>query len=81
MGISRAALYRRLGEAGIDCASTYTAITDAELDNVVQRIKHIHPNDGKRLMASHHASHGIVVQRARLHASIHRVDPENTAIR
>ena len=58
-----------------------TAITDAELDNAVQKIKHIHPNDGERLMAGHLASHGIVVQRERLHASIHRVDTENTAIR
>ena len=76
-----ATLYRRLDEAGIDRASTYTAITDAELDNVVQRIKYIHPNDGEHLMAGHLASHGIVVQRACLRASIHRVDPENTAIR
>ena len=31
-------------------------------------------------MAGHLASHGIVVQRARLCASIHRVDPEKVAI-
>ena len=58
---------------------TYTTITDGiNWINAVQRIKGVHSNDGERLMAGHL---GIVVQHARLRASIHRVDPENTAIR
>ena len=52
MGISRATLYRRLDDAGVDRASTYSTITDAELEEV-QSIKHIHLNDGERLMAGH----------------------------
>ena len=32
-------------------------------------------------MIGHLARHGVIVQRARLRASIHRVDPVNTAIR
>jgi AcrR family transcriptional regulator len=81
MGISRATIYRRLDDAGIDHACTYSNITDAALDQVVQTIKQVHPNDGERLMAGHLASRGIIVQRARLRGSIHRTDPENTAIR
>lgn len=81
IGISRATVYRRLEDAGIDYTCTYSSITDAALDQVVQTIKQVHPNDGERLMAGHLASRGIIVQRARLRGSIHRTDPENTAIR
>ena len=81
MGISRATLYRRLDNAGITHALTYSNISDAALDQEVQSVKRVHPNDGERLMAGHLISRGIIVQRARLRGSIHRVDPENTAIR
>ncbi len=40
-----------------------------------------HPNDGERLLIRHLATRGIIVPRARVRGSIHRVDPENTAIR
>ena len=81
LGISRATLYPRLDDAGISGSSTYSMISDAELDAQVERIKRSHPNDGERLMLGHLAGHGILVQRARLRASIHRVDPENPALR
>ena len=79
--VSRATLYRRLDDAGISRSSTFSTISDAELDAQVERIKRSHPNDGERLMLGHLAGQGILVQRARLRASIHRVDPENTALR
>lgn len=62
LGMSRATLYRRLDDAGIDRTSTYSGISDAELDCEVERIKRIHPNDGERLMMGHLASCGIIVQ-------------------
>ena len=62
-------------------ACTYSCISDAELNAEVKRIKRSHPNDGERLMMGHLATSGILVQRSRLQSAIHRVDPENTAIR
>ena len=62
-----------------DC--TYTNISDAELDNHVEAIKSFHPNDGERLMIGHLRSRSIFEPRSRIRASIHRVDPVNTAIR
>ena len=83
MGISRATLYRRLDNAGINHALTYSNISDAALDQEVQSVKRtllmVSANDGERLMADHLISCGIIVQRARLRGSIHRVDPDNTA--
>lgn len=81
LGISRATLYRRLSEAGVSYCCAYTDICDADLDAEVLRIKVNHPNDGERLMSGHLTQRGIIVPRARLRASIHRVDPENTALR
>ena len=71
MGIGRATLYRRLDDVGTARTCSYSRISDRELDDKVRRIKHDHPNDGERLMMGHLVSQGIVVQRSRLHASIH----------
>lgn len=79
--ISRSTLYRRLEEEGLSRESTFSDISDLELDRVVASIKRSHPNDGERLMFRHLAMQNIIVQRARLRASIHRVDPINTALR
>ena len=59
----------------------YTNIDDQQLDELVYHVKLAHPNDGERLMAGHLISQGIFITRARLRASIHRVDPVNTALR
>ena len=81
LGVSRSTLYRRIEEEGLSRDLTYTNITDAELDLQIEAIKKLHPNDGERLMIGHLRSHGIFVPRSRIRASIHRVDPVNTAIR
>jgi DNA invertase Pin-like site-specific DNA recombinase len=46
LGISRSTLYRRLDEEGVSQHTTFTNITDAELDQKVAAIKNVHPNDG-----------------------------------
>ena len=68
-------------EEGLSRDATFTNITDAELDHKIQTIKRTHPNDGERMMIGHLLRAGIRVQRARIRASIHRVDPVNTALR
>ena len=59
----------------------HTHITDGALDQVVNNIKQHHPNDGERLLTGHLTRCNIFVLRTRVRASIHRVDPEGTAIR
>ena len=77
LGISHSTLYRRLQEEGV----TYSDSSDTAIDTLVEQIKQQHPNDGERLMIGHLFSCGISVPRVHLHASIHRVDPINTALR
>ena len=81
LGISRSTLYRRLEEEGLSQDLTYTDISDRDLDSELAAIKSNHPNDGERLLSGHLSRQGIIVPRAQLRASIHRVDPINTAIR
>lgn len=79
--MSRSTIYRRLDEDGIHRDSCYSDISDSDLDSLIVRIKIEHPYDGERLMIGHLAAHSIIVPRARVRAAIHRVDPENTALR
>ena len=80
LGISRSTLYRRLNEEGIS-SDSYTELTSAELDEVVIDIKRDHPNDGEVLVNGHLLRLGIRVTRAKLRASIHHVDHDNTVAR
>ena len=81
LGISRSTLYRRLQEEGLSQDATYSDINDVDLDQLIKEIKEVHPNDGERMIIGHLAQHGVILQRARIRASIHRIDPVNTAIR
>lgn len=79
--ISRSTLYRRMEQEGLSQYTKYTDICDADLDRVLLAIKQNYPNDGERLVAGHLAAQGIIIPRAKLRASIHRIDPVNTALR
>ena len=81
LGISRSTLYRRLQEEGVEHMCTYSDISNSELDWIMTTIKLNHPNDGERLIRGHLHRLGIVIPRARMRASIHCVDPINTALR
>lgn len=59
----------------------YSEISDRVLDQLMIDIKQRHPNDGERLVIGHLARQNIRLQRTRIRASIHRIDPEGTAIR
>lgn len=48
--------------------------SDFELDQKIKAIKEVFPNDGERMIIGHLLTSGIIVQRARIRASIHRVN-------
>ena len=80
LGVSRSTIYRRMMEEGRVIGS-YTPITDTALDLLIQRLKLDHPHDGEVMIAGHLTRIGVRVPRARLRASIHRVDPLGVAER
>ena len=56
-------------------------MTEAQLDVIVRSVKREYPNDGEVMVAGHLLRLGYRVQRSKLRASIHRIDPEGTAER
>ena len=81
LGCSRSTLYRRLEEEGISRDCYYANITDGQLDATISQIKESHPKDGEVMILGHLRRRGIRIQRWRVRASIHRIDPINTALR
>ena len=83
LDISRRTLYQRCKEANV--LVTYrcdpVALTDDEIDGVVQNLKKSMPNTGERLVIGHFRAIGMCVSRERIRKSIHRADPLNTALR
>ena len=80
MGVSRCTLYRRMIDEG-RVIGGYSLISDADLDSIIHGVKLDHPHDGEVMMAGYISRIGIHISRARLRASIHRVDPEGVAAR
>lgn len=52
----------------------YSTISETSLDEIVQQYKNSHPNTGIRYLRGHLFHRGIRIQRARLIASLSRVD-------
>ena len=69
-----------MSERGISLTRKYSDISPSDLDRAVTTIKQEHPHDGKRLVAQHLHSIGIIVPRSQLRASIHHIDPFNTEV-
>ena len=78
--ISRSTLYNKLAELGLGI-STYTQITDAELNDIITKIRRDHPRDGEAMTNGHLVRLGVQVPRRRLRQLIHRVDHEATVAR
>ena len=74
LGVSRSTLYRRITIANLT-NQNYSTLSDCELDSIICRLKADHPNDGEVLISGHLKARRIFIQRSRLRASIHRIDP------
>ena len=53
----------------------YATITDSELDVLVENISSIYPMYGEKMLIGRLRGRGVIVQRQRVRASLHRVDP------
>ena len=61
--------------------STFSAISDADLDQLVERIVLFHPRCGEKTVTGQLRSQGYKIQRQRIRDSIRRVDPITTQLR
>lgn len=79
--VSRTTLWRRCQELGLNCSTTYSDITDRELDSIMRDLITSYPNSGLIILRGHLKRMGIQVQRERARQSMIRVDPINVCMR
>lgn len=74
LGVSQSTIFRRMRELGLSTKSTYSTLTDQELDNVIVAIKIRVPNAGYRMVKGCLQAEGHRVQWTRIKDAMHRVD-------
>uniref|UniRef100_A0A672ZBE4 Integrase catalytic domain-containing protein n=1 Tax=Sphaeramia orbicularis TaxID=375764 RepID=A0A672ZBE4_9TELE len=74
LSVSQSTIFRRMRELGLSTRSTYSSLTDSELDDAVQSIKSRIPNAGYRMVKGCLQADGHRVQWDRIKESMHRVD-------
>lgn len=80
VGVSHSTLWRCLQEQNLTLSS-YSDISDGDLDTLVQGIQHDFPNAGLVIVQGRLQSMGIHVQRARVRESVARNDPIRRKVR
>ena len=82
LGVSEKTLRRRRMESALPvCENNYTDITDEELDRTISSVVATSPNSGEQMVTGALVSRNVKVQRARIRASINRVDPISRQLR
>ncbi|XP_041866845.1 uncharacterized protein LOC121655962 [Melanotaenia boesemani] len=74
LGVSQSTIFRRMRECGLSTRSTYSNLSDSELDDAVLSIKSRIPNAGYRMVKGCLLADGHRVQWDRIKESMHRVD-------
>uniref|UniRef100_A0A3B3T1B9 Integrase core domain-containing protein n=1 Tax=Paramormyrops kingsleyae TaxID=1676925 RepID=A0A3B3T1B9_9TELE len=74
LGVSEATIFRRMRELGLSTRSTYSGVSDEELDNLIMSIKRRLPTAGYRMVKGCLQAEGHRVQWSRVKESMHRVD-------
>ena len=80
MGVHRSTLWRKVNKYLGNEELKYSDINDEYLDRIITEIKNNHPLSGERVIVGLIHSRGIHIPKARIRASIHRVDPVNAAL-
>ena len=78
IGVSVSTVRRRMSEYNLSIRNTYSTISDAELDAIVQQQFH---GWGNRQLYGSLVAHGIRVPHQRVRESQRRVDPEGSMMR
>ncbi|XP_015260496.1 PREDICTED: uncharacterized protein LOC107104895 [Cyprinodon variegatus] len=73
-GVSISTIFRRMRELGLSTRSSYSNLSDSELDNAILSIKNRLPNAGYRMVKGCLQAEGHRVQWERIKNSRHRVD-------
>ena len=81
VGVSLSTIRRRIRQFGLSGLSEYDAISDSDLDIVVQEIEQHFPTCIIKQMLGHLQSRGFRIQHIRVREAMRRVDPEGSVMR
>ena len=81
LNVGKRTIERRLHEFGISINTTFSSLSNHELDAIVQDIVHEFPNIGYRRLIGFLRARGKNVQQQRVRESLRRVDPEGVLLR
>lgn len=81
MGVSISTVRRRMTVYGLRVGSTYSRITNEELDNKIAHFLRSSPNSGYRRILGELRRQGHRMQSCRVRESVRRVDPEGVTRR
>ena len=81
LGVPISTVRRRMSSYNLSIRSTYSPMTDDQLDELVAAVQQQFPNWGNRQMYGHLVSHGIRIPFSRVRESQSRVDPEGCMLR
>ena len=75
-GCSRRTVERRMRDCEISVRSSYSRISDSDLQAIVATLCHRNPNIGEKSIDGLLRAQGIIVQRHRIRDTLHAVDPD-----
>lgn len=74
LGVSERTIFRRMKDHGISTKTSYSSMSDQELDNKIAALKSSAPHAGYRLIKGLLQAEGHRVQWHRIKGSMHRID-------
>ena len=72
---------RRMKDFGLSAATTYTQLSDQQLDELIRDIQRDFPNAGCKRVTGLLRARDVYMQQARIRQSMRRVDPEGILLR
>ena len=81
LGVSLRTVERRLNEFSVRLRSSYSDISNEDLDGVIESILCNFPETGYKRMTGFLKTRGIIVQQDRIREAMRRVNPEGTMMR
>ena len=80
-GSSKRTVERRMKDFGLSAATTYTQLSDQQLDELIRDIQRDFPNAGCKRVTGLLRARNVYMQQARIRQSMRRVDPEGILLR
>ena len=81
LGVSQRTVERRLRDFNLNISTTYSNLSDQELDAVIRSILRDFPQTGYKRMTGFLKARGLIVQQSRIREAMRRTNPEGTLLR